>query len=81
MVLQTAGGTVVPTEEESRAHLEQSCAAVLKGAAITSDVFFLLFFFLLRLRIAQSLNSVVKNIYIIIRCNENTFSAFANKNY
>ncbi|KAM3604156.1 uncharacterized protein V6R79_007140 [Siganus canaliculatus] len=32
LVLQTAGGRVFTTEEDSRAHLEQTCAAVLNDA-------------------------------------------------
>ncbi|XP_049455149.1 protein Niban 1-like [Epinephelus fuscoguttatus] len=31
LVLQTAGGSVFTTEEESRAHLEQTCAGILNG--------------------------------------------------
>nr|XP_033506986.1 protein Niban 1-like isoform X1 [Epinephelus lanceolatus] len=31
LVLQTAGGSVFTTEEESRAHLEQTCARILNG--------------------------------------------------
>uniref|UniRef100_A0A3B4ULG3 Protein Niban-like n=1 Tax=Seriola dumerili TaxID=41447 RepID=A0A3B4ULG3_SERDU len=32
LVLQPAGGSVLTTEEESRAHLEQTCAGILNGA-------------------------------------------------
>ncbi len=32
LVLQTAGGSVFTTEEESRAHLEQTCARILNGS-------------------------------------------------
>ncbi|KAF1383280.1 hypothetical protein PFLUV_G00130220 [Perca fluviatilis] len=32
LVLQPAGGSVFTTEEESRAHLEQTCAGILNGA-------------------------------------------------
>lgn len=37
LVLQTAGGAVFSTEEESRAHLEQTCAGVLNGTRTHSQ--------------------------------------------